>query len=194
MLGFALVFTSSYAVTARLERKTADAISADVLETQACEEPETIPVKILTFTPEEASSCIEKIARAKASYAAEHNVLPNKSNAFLLAAAICCEAGGEKVDVMMLVGTVIMNRVSSPYFPNTIYGVLTQKHQYGMFWKYGVDFPAGATQSMKDTCYAVAERLLAGERACPSNVVFQAEFPQGSGTYIYTRGIYFCYL
>lgn len=115
------------------------------------------------------------------------------SDLFYLAAAICNEAGGSSEEIQLLVANVVINRVNSPLFPNTIYDVLTQHMQYGMMWKYGVDFPEWASQEVKDRCYDVAQRILEGERVCPEDVVFQAEFIQGSGIYKEIDGFYFCY-
>ena len=113
---------------------------------------------------------------------------------FYLAAAVCREAGGETDEIQMLVANVVINRVDSSIYPNTIYEVLTQKSQYGTMWKYGVSFPDWADQSIQDHCYDIAKRILDGERVCPENVLFQAEFEQGSGIYKqFGDDYYFCY-
>lgn len=117
-----------------------------------------------------------------------------------VAIVMCQEAGGESDDtILLLVANVIMNRVSSKAFPNTIRGVLTQKWQYEKVTKDGGKFywPDWATKSIKERCYRLAKRVLDGERFCPANVVYQAAFKQGSGTYAYYPsaygGYYFCY-
>ena len=112
---------------------------------------------------------------------------------FYLAAAVCREAGGSSEEIQLLVANVVINRVDSSLFPNTIYGVLTQRKQYGTMWKYGISFPKWADQDIQNQCYSVARRILDGERVCPANVVFQAEFKQGSGVYKQFDGFYFCY-
>lgn len=112
---------------------------------------------------------------------------------FYLAAAVCREAGGESEEIQLLVANVVINRVNSSIYPDTIYGVLTDYRQYGMMWKYGVSFPSWADQDTIDHCYDVARRILEGERVCPDNVLFQAEFEQGSGVYKQFDGFYFCY-
>ena len=48
----------------------------------------------------------------------------------LLAAIIYCEAGGESYEGQLAVGYVIMNRVRSNQFPNTISGVVYQPNQF----------------------------------------------------------------
>lgn len=112
---------------------------------------------------------------------------------FYLAAAVCREAGGESEEIQLLVANVIINRVNSPHYPDTIYGVLTQYKQYGTMWMYGVSFPNWADDNVKEQCYSVARRILDGERYCPENVLFQAEFQQGSGVYKHIGVYYFCY-
>ena len=113
---------------------------------------------------------------------------------FYLAAAVCREAGGESEEIQLLVANVIINRVNSSIYPDTIYEVLTEYKQYGTMWKYGVSFPDWADDKVKEQCYSVAKRILEGERFCPENVLFQAEFKQGSGVYKqFGDDYYFCY-
>lgn len=47
-----------------------------------------------------------------------------------LAAIIYCEAGGEPYEGQLAVGSVVMNRVASKKYPNTIEGVLMQPYQF----------------------------------------------------------------
>lgn len=116
-----------------------------------------------------------------------------KDDLFYLAAAVCQEAGGESEEMQLLVANVIINRVNSPLYPNTIYKVLTQPGQYGTMCRDGVSFPSWATKETKERCYNVANRILNGERYCPKSVLYQAEFKQGSGVYKEIDGMYFCY-
>ena len=113
---------------------------------------------------------------------------------YYLAAAVCREAGGASEEIQLLVANVIINRVNSPHYPNTIYDVLTDYKQYGTMWKYGISFPKWAnTEELRQPSYDVAKRILEGERVCPENVLYQAEFKQGSGVYKEFPGYYFCY-
>jgi len=113
---------------------------------------------------------------------------------YWLAVAIQHEAGCAWLsdEHQLMVGNVILNRVASSRFADTIYGVLTSPGQYS--W----DTSRAGTPS--ERAYANAKKLLDGERYLPANVVFQAEFKQGSGTYasIYDATLnnttYFCYL
>lgn len=50
----------------------------------------------------------------------------NSNDLYLLAKCIHAEARGEVYEGMVAVGAVILNRVASPEFPNTVYGVIYQ--------------------------------------------------------------------
>lgn len=100
---------------------------------------------------------------------------------FLLAKIITSEAGSERLsdDWRMCVGEVVLNRVASPEFPDTVEEVIMQEGQYA-----GVDtdefiYYLNPTEDSVN----VALRLLQGERLMEPWVVFQANFPQGGGTY-----------
>ena len=49
----------------------------------------------------------------------------------LLAALIQCEAGGQSQQCMLAVGAVVVNRVHSGSFSNSIHGVIYQRGQFG---------------------------------------------------------------
>lgn len=51
----------------------------------------------------------------------------------MIAAMIQCEAGSESFKGKVAVGNVILNRVKSGKYPNTVKGVLTQKSQFGPY-------------------------------------------------------------
>lgn len=57
-------------------------------------------------------------------------VSDSESDLALLAAIIECEAGGESYEGKLAVGSVVLNRVRSSYFPNSILEVLYQHRQF----------------------------------------------------------------
>jgi len=57
-------------------------------------------------------------------------VIPAQGDEALLAAIIECEAGGEIYEGKLAVGSVVMNRVASSSFPNTVVGVIYQSGQF----------------------------------------------------------------
>lgn len=58
------------------------------------------------------------------------NYIPQADDLTKLAAIIYCEAGGEPYEGQLAVGTVVMNRVASPKYGNTIEEVLMQPYQF----------------------------------------------------------------
>ena len=58
------------------------------------------------------------------------NYKPAEGEAYLLAAIIQCEAWGEPYEGKLAVGSVVMNRVAHPKFPNTITEVIYSPKQF----------------------------------------------------------------
>ena len=100
----------------------------------------------------------------------------------LLADCIYWEARGQSYECQCYVGQVILNRVYDRRYPNTIRGVIGQPGQY-----------ANGIRSSPEPCYAAADAVLSGQVAMPRNVIYQAQFQQGSGVWKYLEGEYFCY-
>lgn len=92
------------------------------------------------------------------------------------------------------VGAVILNRVADPRFPDNVYDVLVAPLQYSASYTY--DFTG-----ISDEHYQAAIDAMNGNHDVPPNVVYQAEFFQGSGiwetspvwTPRYSSVTYFCY-
>ena len=100
---------------------------------------------------------------------------------FLLSKIIHKEAGSSwlSMEWKMMVGEVLLNRVNSPEFPNTIVGCVYQPGQYS-------NINSQKFRDMLPDAMSVeaAARLLSGERLInDESVVFQANFKQGSGTF-----------
>ena len=117
----------------------------------------------------------------------------------ILALLIYQEAGGDACsdDTRLKVGTVALNRVADARFPDTILEVATQKRQYGRLYWTGLVWPERADKPEEahavERAYESARAVLEGERAgLPEDVVFQAEFEQGTETVAYQDGLYFC--
>lgn len=118
----------------------------------------------------------------------------------MLAALIYYEAGSNDCSDrhQQLVGQVVLNRVNSNEFPDTIYDVITQtKHgiQYSTYKKVLKNM--GNRDIIPQRCYDNALVVLNGEVDCPDNIVWQAGFIQGSEIYeIHETSYsttYFCY-
>lgn len=117
----------------------------------------------------------------------------------ILAVVIYQEAGGDNCsdDTRRKVGSVFLNRVASPLFPDTFEEVATGEKQYGTLYLTGIKWPDRATQPEEahavERAYRIAEELLTDGSILPAHVIWQAEFKQGDGVYCYQDGIYFCY-
>lgn len=91
----------------------------------------------------------------------------------LLARVIEAEAGGESDYHKLCVGTVVMNRVASDKYPDTIEGVIYQPGQYQCVTNSHIN------KEPSKSSYEAAESILDGRRMFRSSVVYQAEFIQG---------------
>ena len=107
---------------------------------------------------------------------------------YLLSHLINAEAGSDwcSDDLMRYVGSVALNRVQHEAFPDSLEEVIYQQGQYACIWDGNFD---------KEPCeraVRIAKELLDGGSVLPVDVVFQAEFPQGSGCYIQEQNTYLC--
>ena len=93
----------------------------------------------------------ERLAREKAEQEArEAQEAYVRQNQELMASIIFCEAGNQSYEGQVAVGAVIMNRVKSGTFPNTIEGVIYQSGQFSPVatgWLNKVRNSAGYTQT-----------------------------------------------
>lgn len=85
------------------------------------------------------------------------------------------------------VGSVVYNRLISDKFPNTVYEIAHQPGQYA---------PVGSPiwyKEPSDRAKRIAKDILENGGIFPPEVIWQANFTQGTGIYCYDNGIYFCY-
>ena len=112
----------------------------------------------------------------------------------LLAEVMWNENGVNGEEVMYYTGAVVMNRVNSPTWPNSVKKVLYQKGQYSTTHKF-------YTREIPVEVYLLALRILKfGTDDVPKNVVYQAMFKQGKGVWKAIPSVYsdkdieyFCY-
>ena len=102
---------------------------------------------------------------------------------YLLAKLICAEAGSDWLsdDFRLCVGEVVLNRVASPEFPDSISDVVYQKGQYA-----SAGTAAFASLVPSQACVDAALRLMQGERKIAPSVVFQSDHEQGEIFSMYT--------
>ena len=94
----------------------------------------------------------------------------------LLAALIQCEAGGEPYEGQVAVGAVVMNRVRSGAYPDSIHGVIYASGQFtpAMSGKVNRVLESGR---IKDSCLQAAQEALSGV----SNVGDMTHFRRNNG-------------
>lgn len=83
----------------------------------------------------------------------------------LLAAIIQCEADGEPYEGKLAVGSVVMNRVASSSFPNTVMGVIYQPGQFSPV--ASGRFAARLAAGSNSTCRQAAQEVLNGNITVP---------------------------
>lgn len=79
----------------------------------------------------------------------------------LLAAIIYCEAGGEPYAGKLAVGAVVINRLLSSKYPDTVLGVITQKKQFSPVGSGRFEVVLTAGRANAD-CYRAAEEAMSG--------------------------------
>lgn len=107
----------------------------------------------------------------------------------LLARLAWREARGEKTLGMRLVVEVVLNRVLSPHFPNTVYGVLYDGAQFK---------PYGGALELEDITptaaqYEAVALALSETPMTDEDVVFFAQSPIYGDTWMHVGGHYFTY-
>lgn len=108
----------------------------------------------------------------------------------LMAHLLMGECGATYTDdeMLYLTGAVVLNRVQSADYPNSIREVIYQTGQYECVNLKNSGFYKEPT----DRCWRIAEELLISGYDIPSDVLYQAEFKQGK-VYKKVQNMYFCY-
>lgn len=188
--------TTCLETTVETTQDATDAITTEA-PTEPSAPPETEP-PTETTTPETEPPVVTEPPTEAIVVPIETKPPYTQEELDLLALVIYQEAGSDAVsdETRLMVGSVVMNRVASPYYPDTLYEVATQEAQYGMLFWTGPVWPERASDPDEahavDRAYTIAERILNGERALPDDVIYQAEFPQGTEVVAYQGGMYFC--
>ena len=86
--------------------------------------------------------------------------VPTEKELNMVAAVMYCEARGEPYEGIIAVGTVIMNRVADPRFPNTIEEVLMAPNQFTCV-QAGY-YAAALAKGSNETCMKAAREVLYG--------------------------------
>ncbi len=80
---------------------------------------------------------------------------------YLLANLIYCEAGGEPYEGQLAVGAVVINRVLSSVFPDTVVGVIYANRQFSPVASGRLALALGENRAT-ESCYRAADEAMAG--------------------------------
>ena len=107
----------------------------------------------------------EEIALAQAAANAKWRDISDvtfaEGDLYLLANLIYCEAGGEPYQGQVAVGAVVINRVRSEKFPDTVTGVIYQKRQFSPAGSGRLALALAQNKATK-SCYQAAQEAMAG--------------------------------
>lgn len=165
---------------------SAEAVTVDAEAEAAAAEAaaQASQVSAEAVQPEQGQAAEE--TEADSSQAAAQEVSVSTSDLDLMAAIIECEAGGESYEGKVGVGAVIMNRIRSGEFPNTLSEVIYQSGQFEPTWtgKLSNVLSRGASEA----CYAAAQDVFSGANTIGDRLFFHAG--GGSGLTIGNQTFY----
>lgn len=102
---------------------------------------------------------------------------------YLLANLIYCEAGNQPYEGQVAVGAVVMNRVMSSVFPDTVVGVIYQKKQFSPVASGRLAL-ALAEDHATAACYRAADEAMSGKTTVGNCLFFRTPIEGLSGTQI----------
>jgi spore germination cell wall hydrolase CwlJ-like protein len=140
-----------------------------------------------THTKTEKKKATKKRVNNKKKSTKKRKKKVNAKDVRLLAKLITAENGSAEHDeTLILTGVVVLKRVKSKHFPDTISGVIYQRGQYSTA-------PKIATTTPTSRSIRIAKRLLReGVKKYPDNLIYQSMFSQGKTIYRKIDGEYFC--
>lgn len=153
---------------------------------QASEKAQTSSSESSSGTSSGSDSYSESESSSSDSSSQNEAVSASSDDLSLLAALIYCEAGGEPYEGQVAVGAVVMNRVRSGSFPNSIRDVIYQSGQFS---------PASSgalsrAMANGNYCYSAAEEALAGADNTGGALYFRAGTSSGKGIVIGRQTFY----
>ncbi len=163
--------------------KTDGQISAAELETAAYEAELAAQEENLAALKKQLAE--EQAMTAKAAKMSWRNISEvsfQEGDRDLLACIIYCEAGNQPYTGQVAVGAVVINRVRSAAFPNTVSGVIYQPRQFSPVasGRLATRLAIGASSS----CYQAADEAMSGATPVGNCLYFRTVIPQINGTII----------
>ncbi len=110
-------------------------------------------------------------------------VVFEEGDRYLLANLIYCEAGGEPYEGQVAVGAVVINRVLSSVFPDTVSGVIYQRRQFSPVASGRLALALSQNKATP-SCYQAADAAMSGTTNVGGCVYFRTPIPGLTGTQI----------
>jgi len=102
---------------------------------------------------------------------------------YLLANLIYCEAGNQPYEGQVAVGAVVMNRVMSSVFPDTVVGVIYQNRQFSPVASGRLALALSETHAT-NACYQAADAAMSGTTTVGNCLFFRTPIEGLTGTQI----------
>lgn len=158
---------------AQYSNQIADAeATIDALESMISEQEQDIAALQKKYEEELAKSRLA----AKSKWRDISEVTFEEGDRKLMANIIYCEAGGEPYAGQVAVGAVVINRVLSSVYPNTVVGVVYQKKQFSPVASGRLAL-ALANDSATASCYQAADEAMSGATNVGQCVYFRTPIP-----------------
>lgn len=110
-------------------------------------------------------------------------VVFEEGDRYLLANLIYCEAGGEPYEGQLAVGAVVINRVLSSVYPNTVSGVIYQRRQFSPVASGRLALALSQNKATL-SCYQAADAAMSGQTNVGGCVYFRTPIPGLTGIQI----------
>lgn len=103
-----------------------------------------------------------------------------ENDRYLLANLIYCEAGGEPYEGQVAVGAVVVNRMLSSKFPDTLVGVIYQKRQFAPVASGRLELALSINKATP-SCYKAADEAMSGKTNVGNCLFFRTPIPGLTG-------------
>lgn len=168
--------------------ETTTVSDGDLQSTESVEDSVAAVENIKETTEDSVKKETKQTTKKASAKQTKKKVNYSKSELRLMASIINCEAGAESYQGKLAVGIVVMNRVASKSFPNTIKKVIYQKSQFspvrnGSLNKKLKQYDSGKTNSKQwKDCISAAKKVLNGQRT----IILKGKVKNMKGYYFFS--------
>jgi len=120
-------------------------------------------------------------------YIIDYRIKYTEDDLYIMAHLLAGECHTYPDQEQMYVGSVVLNRIKSSRYPDTLKGVVFQKGQYACTWD------GNYYRTPTESNWINAKQLLENGSILPDHVIYQSGGKQGKGVYLKTKYHYYCY-